>query len=173
MQWIKSPKSWIWSLLIVSLAFNIGFAGTCAVRRCAGFCRGLHCDGGAPNLSSLHGQLNLTSSQSQKMMVAKEELLRQLDEVNRAVTIEQSTLGDLLAATEIDRKAIGLQLDTITSLQRQAQQAVVDHLLQEREFLTPDQKTVFINMIRSRVCSDCVRSGPPHSEGSKRSGVDQ
>ena len=167
MQWIKSPKNWIWSLLIVSLAFNIGFAGTCAVRRCAGFCRGLHGDG-ASNLSSLHGQLNLTSSQSQKMMVAKEELLRQLDEVNRVVTVEQSTLGDLLAATEIDRNAIGLQLDTITSLQRQAQQAVVDHLLQEREFLTPDQKPVFINMIRSRVCSDCVRSGPPPSEGSER-----
>jgi len=167
MQWIKSPKHRLWSLLIVSMAFNIGFAGTCAVRRCAGFCRGLH-DDGASNLSSLHGQLNLTSSQSQKIRVSKEELLRQLDEVNRAVNIEQSTLGDLLASREIDRKAIGLQLDTITSLQRQAQQAVVDHLLEEREVLTPDQKPVFIRTIRNRVCADCVGSVTPLSDGSGR-----
>ena len=167
MRWIKSPKNWLWSLLIISLAFNIGFAGTCAVRRCAGFCSG-HQGDDAAKLSSLHGELNLTSSQNRKIMVAKEELQRQLDEVNRAVAVEQSTLGDLLAASEIDLKAIGLQLDTIASLQRQTQQAVVVHLLKEREILTPDQKPLFISIIRSRVCSDCVRSGHTYGENAER-----
>jgi len=154
MRWIISRENSLWSVLIVSLAFNLGFAGTVALRSCGDFCRESE-NRESKSLSGLHAELNLTSHQQSQMKNAKEELLSQIDELNRLMAKEQEQLGILLVATESDHVAIASQLDEISSLQRQAQQIVVDHLLREKKLLEPDQQTIFAGIIRRRVCSDC------------------
>ena len=54
--------------------------------------------------------------------------------------------------TDSDRDAIAAQLDKITAVQRQIQERVVTHLLEEKTLLTPDQQTKFNEIIRRRVC---------------------
>jgi len=152
-------------VLIVSLAFNFGFGGTFALRSCGDFCRESE-NGESKSLSSLHAELNLTSHQQSQIKSAKEDLLSQIDELNRTMAKEQEKLGSLLATSESDRVAIASQLDKISSLQRQAQQAVVDHLLREKKLLEPDQQAVFAGIIQRRVCSGCGHgSGHVRSKG--------
>ena len=140
-----------WLLLIISLAFNAGFGATFGVRtyrQCCG-------DGGqdpTPALLTLRERLNLTVEQETQMQAAKDKLLLQVEEVRRELTTERETLAELLAAADPDRAAIVLQLNRIAGFQQELQQQVVEHLLEEKELLGPDQREAFNEIIRRRVC---------------------
>jgi len=166
MQWLSSRKPWLWSVLVVSLAFNAGFGITFGVRSYQHHCRGPR-HGQDASLASLHDALNLTPEQEGPMRRAKEKLFEQLDQIERAMTAERETLGRLLTATEPDKDAIGSQLDKIASLQRQVQQRVVDHLLEEKELLAPGQLKAFNEIIRCRVCP-CGGHGFENTAGHSR-----
>ncbi len=153
----------LWWALIVSLAFNAGFGTTFGVRTYRHYC-GRDGHGEGTSLRNLHEMLNLTPDQAVLMRSAKEELMRQVDEVQRELTVERTTLATLLAASEPDRKAITLQLDKIASLQQQLQRNVVEHLLEEKEVLTSVQQATFNKIIRRRVCP-CGGHGPETGPG--------
>ena len=163
MRWLLSRQNWLWLVLIVSLAFNAGFGTTFGVRRYRHHCRDSR-HGEDASLASFHDELNLTPEQDVPMRAAKEKLFEQLDQLDRAMTAERETLGRLLTASETDRAAIASQLDKIASLQRQVQQRVVDHLLEEKELLSPGQHKAFNEIIRRRVCP-CGGHGPESAAG--------
>lgn len=151
MRWLFSRQNWLWSVLIVSLAFNAGFGTTFGVRSYRHHCRDSR-HGENASLAGFHDELNLTPEQEGPMRAAKEKLFEQLDQLEQAIRAERETLGQLLTASETDKAAIGLQLDKIASLQRQVQQCVVYHLLEEKELLAPRQQKAFNEIIRRRVC---------------------
>jgi len=165
MRWLSSRQNWLWSVLIVSLAFNAGFGTTFGVRSYRHHCRDSP-HGEDASLASFHDELNLTPEQEGPMRAAKEKLFKQIDELDRAMTAERETLGRLLTASVTDEAAIASQLDKIASLQRQVQQRVVDHLLQEKEMLAPGQHKAFNEIIRRRVCP-CGEHGPESVSGSR------
>jgi len=165
MRWLLSRQNWLWSVLVVSLAFNGGFGTTFGVRSYRHHWRDSR-HGEDASLASFHDELNLTPEQEGPMRGAKEKLFEQLDELERAMTAERETLGRLLTASETDKAAIASQLDKIASLQRQVQQRVVDHLLEEKELLAPGQHKAFNEIIRRRVCP-CGGHGPETISGSR------
>lgn len=79
----------------------------------------------------------------------------------------RQSLWRLLTASETDMAAVSTRLDKIASLQRQVQQCVVDHLLEEKEILGPEQQQAFNEIIRRRVCA-CGTHGPEPLSGSRR-----
>jgi Spy/CpxP family protein refolding chaperone len=158
MQRFISKGSLLWWALIISLAFNAGFGTTFGVRTYQHYCGG-DGRGEGSSLRNLHELLNLTSEQAVMMRGAKEELMRQVDEVQRELTVERTALATLLAASEPDRETIALQLGKIASLQQRLQRNVVEHLLREKEVLEPEQQATFNEIIRRRVCP-CGGHGP-------------
>jgi len=163
MRCLLSRQNWLWSVLIVSLAFNAGFGTTFGVRSYRHHCRGSRHGEDAP-LASFHDALHLTPDQEGSVRAAKEKLFQQLDELDRAMTTERETLGRLLSASVTDEAAIDSQLDKIASLQRQVQRRVVDHLLEEKQMLSPGQLEAFNKIIRRRVCP-CGGRGPESAAG--------
>jgi Spy/CpxP family protein refolding chaperone len=151
MRWLVSRRNLLWSFLIISLAFNAGFGTTFGVRSYRHPGRGGGPGPGAP-CQGFRDRLNLTAEQEARMNAARERLFLQVAEVRRRLAAERETLGSLLAASEPDRNAIGLQLDRITELQRQLQQHVIDHVFEEKEVLSPEQREAYNEVIRQRVC---------------------
>jgi Spy/CpxP family protein refolding chaperone len=106
------------------------------------------------------------------MRSAKEELLQQVGELRQELTAHREDLAEVLATADPDRVAIAAQLDKIAKLQRELQWCVVEHLLDEKEVLSPEQQEAFNAIIRRRVCphgghgpeslpGDCeIRGGP-------------
>lgn len=160
MQSPPSPRQGLGSLLIVSLAFNVGFVAMFAVR--AYHRSGDH----APQQSSaalpvLYDALNLTEAQEARMAESKENLRSRIEELQRAMIGEGETLGRLLADPEPDRGAIASQLQRMAAIQRQIQEQVVEHLLTNRDLLTADQQRTYKEIISRHVCP-CVGRG--HAE---------
>jgi Spy/CpxP family protein refolding chaperone len=153
MRSLLTGRNWLWTLLVASLAFNVGFGATFGVRTYRHYC----CGGGVGGAEcavrqDVLAQLDLTPEQQQGMTAARDRMLNQVDELRQQLTAEREKLVDLLTAADSDRVAIAAQLDKITAVQRQIQERVVTHVLEEKTLLTPDQQTKFNEIIRRRVC---------------------
>ena len=58
-------------------------------------------------------------------------------------------LNDLLFAEVPDMKTIAEKSSEISALQAKLEREVIDHILQEKEFLSPEQKRDFYQVIRN------------------------
>lgn len=160
MQWPRSPRNRLGSLLIVSLAFNVGFGAMFTVRAYR------RSSGHSPQQSEaalpvLYDALNLTEAQKARFGESKEHLRSRIEDLQRAMIGESETLGRLLAGPEPDRGAIASQLQRIAAIQRQIQEQIVECLLKDRDSLTADQQRAYIEIISRHVCP-CVGRG--HAE---------
>jgi|GEM_PF-795217 len=151
MRRLASCSNGLLLLLIVSLAFNAGFGTTFGVRTYREHCRCLG-HGQGVCVQNLHEKLNLTPEQEAQMNAAREKLFEQVDELWRELTAEREALAEFLATAEPDRASISTRLDKITSLQQRLQWCAVNHLLEKKNLLTPEQRVTFNETIRSRVC---------------------
>jgi Spy/CpxP family protein refolding chaperone len=152
MSLLVSRRTWLWTLLIGSLAFNVGFGTTFGVRTYWHYCRGECGPAECSGRQGLLAALNLTPDQQQRMDAARARLVQQVDQLRQNLTPERDALVDLLSVAAPDRAAITAQLDKIAAVQRQIQGQVVEHLLEEKNLLTPDQQAAFNEIIRRRVC---------------------
>jgi Spy/CpxP family protein refolding chaperone len=164
----------VWLLLIVSLAFNVGFGSTLAVQKvrqmCGGRCGG---PGMGPALcqSHLFDSIDLSPEQTQQFTRAQEALMADVAAWRKACAAERAKLGELLTADAPDDDAIQAQLDRISSLQRRVQGRVVEHLLKQREQLTPEQRTQYDELISQRICPcDGAETGKPCEAHGERYG---
>ena len=151
MQWPPSPKHRLGSLLVVSLAFNIGFGAMLAVRA--------HHRSGRESprkseavLPVLYRALNLTEAQASQIAESKENLQSRIEDLQRAMIAESETLGRLLGDPKPDRGAIATQLQSVAAIQRQIQEQVVEHLLKDRDLLTADQQRTYNEIISRHLC---------------------
>ena len=51
----------------------------------------------------------------------------------------------------MDRRAIDATVDRIHSQQQAMQRAVVEHLLEDKSLLTPDQRKEFFSILKARI----------------------
>lgn len=175
MRRVFAITSGIWLLLIVSLAFNVGFGSTLAVQKarqmCAGRCGG---PGMGPALcqSHLFDSMDLSPEQKQQFTAAQEALMADIAVLRDELLSERAKLGELLTADTPDQDAIQAQLDRISALQRRVQGRVVEYLLNQREQLTPAQRTQYDELISQRICP-CGGPGtgtPCETHGAGRGG---
>lgn len=149
---IASRRNGFWLVLIVSLAFNAGFGTTFGVRAFRHH-SGHGGNGGRSSMQRLREKLNLTPEQEARMDAAKDVLLQQIDELRRELDAETEALAELVTTSVTDRAAIAQQLDSVASLRQQIQRGVVEHFLELKEFLRPDQREVFDEVIRRHIFS--------------------
>lgn len=166
MRFLCTRQSLPWWLLIISIAFNLGFGATYGVKS-YGEPTGARDDaarpgGGVMSMASLDQDLELSPEQVEQARQINDELLQAIGELRDEMRETRIVLADVLAAGDLDDEALDRQLEAIGEIQRSAQRLVIDHLLQEKQLLRPDQVDEFNEVVRNRVCAGYGRG---HGEG--------
>ena len=86
----------------------------------------------------LDENLNLTPDQQAQFQRINEELLTEIDALRQELLEARTALAQLLGEAQLDPEALSGQLDAISATQREAQEFVIDHLLQEKRLLRPE-----------------------------------
>ncbi len=158
-----SHRNGFWIVLIASLAFNAGFGTTFGVRAFR------HSEPNDEHFAKhdLHHQLDLTSEQKLHMEASGQKLFAQVDELHQELYAETVILADLVTAAEPDRAAIAVQQDKVSALRREFKGCFVDHLLEVKTLLSPQQKETFDKLIRQHVFQRHGHGemGGPHHHG--------
>ena len=115
----------------------------------------------------LHRELDVTEEQWVEIEPRLREFQAAVGELHQQANPMRSEVIDLIAAEEPDAEAIRAKQDEILATKRSIQGLVVDHLLAEKEVLTPEQQQRLFEMLRNR--TGCT-AGPPMA-GQPRGGL--
>jgi Spy/CpxP family protein refolding chaperone len=115
----------------------------------------------------LHRELGTTEKQWAQIEPRLWEFQAAVGELCQQTDAMRSEVIDLIAAEEADTETIRAKQDEILAKKRGIQQLVVDHLLAEKEVLTPEQQQQLFQMLRNRTGCTAV---PPMS-GRPRGGL--
>jgi Spy/CpxP family protein refolding chaperone len=144
-------------LFIASVALNAVFAVTYITYRLP-LLAGVHqlpAPGGPPFL-----QLDLTPDQLTGFKEERDRFHARLQELGQEIKVKQIELIDLLGAVPPDRQEIERKQEEIQRLQGVVQDRVIVHFLQASAFLTPEQRTLFFQLIKGRI-ETSVQVCPP------------
>jgi len=143
-QWLRHPRPWLTIALAASVAFNVGLLGAGLTGRSRPQLEPLPAEvDGQP----LNEALGMTPEQLERMQQERQKLAATLAPLDEQRQQLQHEIGRLIDADDPDRAAIAATLDDISALQRQTQDAVIQHHLALRTFLTSDQCRRFAEMI--------------------------
>jgi len=92
--------------------------------------------------------IDLTEEQKRQVEQIRKDFLPQVAGTRQALRQERLELNDLLFAEHPDMKAIEDKSRDIAKLQSELESKVIDHILQEKELLSPEQKIRFHEVIR-------------------------
>jgi Spy/CpxP family protein refolding chaperone len=112
----------------------------------------------------LHRELGVTGEQWAQIEPRLREFQAAVGELCRQTTGMREKVIELIAAKEPDREAIREKQNEILATKRRIQDLAAEHLLAEKQNLTPTQQTKLFEMLRNRThCAD----GPPLSGRTK------
>lgn len=116
-------------------------------------------DGGTVPFST---ELSLDRGQRGRMHDLRKAFMNETAPVRNTLSIKRAELAHLLASEGTDRSSREQKLREINDLQFQMQTAVIDQLLKEKEFLTPEQQKRYADIISHKLCQDPLqgRRGP-------------
>ena len=106
----------------------------------------------------LHRELAVTDEQWARIEPRLRQFQAAVGELCQEVNAKRLELINLIAAEEPDHDAIQAKQDEILATKRSIQDLVANHLLAEKEILTPEQQQRLFEMLRDRTC--CA-GGPP------------
>jgi Spy/CpxP family protein refolding chaperone len=144
-------------LFVASVVLNAVFAVTyitCKLPSLAGVHQ-LPTPGGLPFL-----QLDLTPDQLTRFNAERDKFHARLQELGLEIKTKQIELIDLLGAEPADQQEIERKQGEIQHLQKGVQDRVIVHFLQASALLTPEQRTRFFQLIKSRI-ETSVQACPP------------
>ncbi len=135
-------------LIVLSVALNMAFVGIWAVHafRTAHWSNGRlrHNEVWCP----LHRRLNVTDAQWRQIEPRLADFQKAVQGIRENVNRSREELIALIAAAEPDRKALRAKQDEILAGQRRIQELVIEHLLSQRDVLTPIQQRELFDMMR-------------------------
>ena len=145
-------------LVVLSVALNIAFVGIWAVHavRSAPGRNGKESRNGV--WCPLHRLLNVTDEQWREIEPRLVEFQAAAGSVREDVIRYREEMLDLIAAAEPDREALRAKQDEILAGQRRMQELMIEHLISQKETLTPAQQRELFEIIRRR--SGCAGQGP-------------
>ncbi|MEW5946084.1 MAG: periplasmic heavy metal sensor [bacterium] len=143
-------------LLIFSLGLNIAFIVFWAARTVGGL-TSPSTDVAAPRdhnmvdaLREIHRELGVNPEQMETLrsqfIQFRAEIQKTRDEIEKL----HPQMMELLTDPEVDKDAVRAKREEIFAVQKKMQGLVIDHILAEREILTPEQQKRFFKMLRSR-----------------------
>jgi Spy/CpxP family protein refolding chaperone len=149
-------------LIILSVALNLAFVGVWAAHAARGrWFRHEPCRPGTAHSEiycPLHRRLGTSPEQWKRIEPRLAEFRRASQEVCADVMRRRAEMIDLVAAPKPDREAIKAKQEEILAGQHKMQQLVIDHLLAEKDVLTPEQQRELFDLLRQR--SGCAGQMP-------------
>jgi Spy/CpxP family protein refolding chaperone len=146
--------------LTFSVAINIGVLGSAGYSRLK-ICgkERSHQEGEHSPMSFLGKELSLSQSQAREMESLRKALELKMEEIREQLRDKRVQLVNLLMEAEADHEKINIRLNEIESLQTELQKLVIDHLLQEKKILSPEQQKKFFSIISKRLCPEGRHQG--------------
>ncbi len=137
-------------VLIASLAFNAGVGVTAGVRSYQERCdrgdrphRGRHSD--------MLAGLNLPPEQLDRLRAARRAMFGEVREMHRTLREAHAALTELLLAEQPDRQAVADQITVISALKEGEQRRMIEHLLDIKADLDPEQVEAFDEILARRM----------------------
>jgi Spy/CpxP family protein refolding chaperone len=156
--WKKAKPLLILLSVGLNVAFVIAWAAHAIPSRTGCPWGGPGDKGGAGVWCPLHRQLGTSEKQWKEIEPRLRQFQERSQETCRHVNQLRGELIDLVAAPEPDRAAIEAKQKEILAGQGKMQAMVIEHLLAERQSLTPEQQKQLFEMIRRR--AGCAGHGP-------------
>ncbi len=150
MRWIIAHTNAFGLLLIVSLAFNVGFGATFGVRTLHHAVHGTAVDGGG-HFSSLHQKLGLSQEQRDDVKMSGDKLFDQIYELRSSLRMETDALADLITSDAPDPQLLAHHLERMGHVRSMIERHALEHFLEVRGHLREDQRSDFDEMIRTHV----------------------
>ncbi len=136
-------------LVVLSVALNIAFISVWAVHAARTHWP-TDAAGDSEMWCPLHRRLNVTDEQWQRIEPRITEFRARSQTICAELNRLRTELIDLIASDDPDRQAIAAKQEEILAGQRKMQQLVIEHLLAEKEALTPQQQEELFNLFRRR-----------------------
>jgi Spy/CpxP family protein refolding chaperone len=146
--------------LTFSVAINIGVLGSVGYRwlKISGEEKP-HQEGEHSPMSFLSKELSLSQSQTREMESLRKALEPKMEEIREELRDKRVQLVNLLIEAEADLEKINTRLNEIESLQTELQKLVINHLLQEKKILSPEQQKKYFSIISNRLCPEGRHQG--------------
>lgn len=93
--------------------------------------------------------ISLTKEQKRQVEDIRRDFLPKVERIRQALRRNRLQLNDLLFTEAPDLKTIAEKSNEISALQAKLEREVIDHILQEKELLSPEQKGEFYRVIRN------------------------
>ena len=93
--------------------------------------------------------IDLTEDQKRKVEEIRKGFLPEVAGIRQSLRLKRLELSDLLFAEHPDMEAINGKSREIAALQSELERKVIDHILEEKELLTHEQKKAFYAVIRN------------------------
>lgn len=90
---------------------------------------------------------SLTVEQKEKVEEIRRVFLPKVGRIREELRSKRHVLADLLFSDVIDKPAITQKMEEITALQIRLEEEVIDHILEEKMLLTPEQQRQFCRII--------------------------
>jgi len=148
-------------LIVASATLNVAFVAMWIAYAAPSQARPKETDQGATQHTiwcPLHRELGVAEEQWAQVEPRLREFQAAVGDLCQEVNAKRSEVIDLIAAEEPDRATIRAKQDGILATKRSIQDLVAEHLVAEKEILTPKQQQRLFEMLRDRTYCD---AGPP------------
>jgi Spy/CpxP family protein refolding chaperone len=96
-------------------------------------------------------EIELTAEQRARFDAGRTQFLRSVHKIGNRMIEMNVQLIDLIGADPADDSAIQAKLDEIQSNAESMHQVVVQHLLEDKQILSPEQRGHFFNALKARI----------------------
>ena len=93
--------------------------------------------------------IKLNERQKEQVEEIRKDFLPRVAGIRQSLRQRRIELNDLLFAETPDMQAIAIKSGDISKLQTKLEKEVIEHILQEKELLSPEQKRQFYDVIRA------------------------
>jgi len=104
-------------------------------------------------------ELSLDQGQRGRMRELRKGFMNETAPVRDSLMIKRAELADLLTAEVPERSSLEGKLREINELQLTMQNAVIDQVFKEKEFLSPQQQKRYADIISHKLCRDVLPGG--------------
>jgi Spy/CpxP family protein refolding chaperone len=93
--------------------------------------------------------ITLTKEQKRQVEDIRRDFLPKVEDIRQSLRSNRHQLNELLFSEAPDLKTIEEKSNEISAIQARLEREVIDHILQEKELLSPEQKREFYEVIRN------------------------
>lgn len=156
----------IWSILAVSMAFNLGFAGAYIGRQQSP----PPPDERPPQLEPREAleKMNLTEEQRTAWDAMSKQLIEDMKQLREETMESRRRLMELVMGPipdEATQDAIDQEIETLASVQAQGQRLIMQHLIDKRRVLRDDQMNAYRELVKHQMVRFMRDRGPMRHRG--------